>query len=56
MAGLFVHSLLTIEPLFCLESITWWNSNDFTQTLGSNIWDHVIQWNLLMCRHTKRSV
>jgi len=56
MAGLFVHSLLIIEPFFVLNLLLGGNSNDFTQTLGPNIWDYVIQWNLLACRHTKRSV
>jgi len=33
------------------------NGSDFTQTLGSNIWDYyIIHWNLITCRCSKRSI
>jgi len=59
MAGLFVHSLRINNGALFLSGIYFLvhgNGNDFTQILGSNNWDYIIQWNLLACRCIPKEV
>jgi len=45
-----------MSTLFSWNLFVGGNGNDFTRTLGSNNWEYVIQWNLLGCKHSKRSI
>jgi len=44
-----------MSTLFSWNLFVGGNGN-YTWTLGSNNWDYVIQWNLLACKRSKRSI
>jgi len=45
-----------MSTLFAWNLFVGGNDNDFSQTLSSNNWDYVIQWNLLACKRSQISI
>jgi len=45
-----------MSTLFAWNLFVGGNGNNFARTLRSNYLDYMIQWNLLACKRSKRSI